>query len=156
MATDFSALLQDTSETVLRPKALPECWLIGTIGSHAFSNAKNVKQTPYVRFVLQPQGLHPEYADEKLTAAVATAEPPLADREHSVDGWLTPAAKFRVTNFLDRIVGGPNRTMEARIPETQNQRVMYKVKARLGEDGKETAFNDIAIDDVHPYAPTAA
>ena len=38
MATDFRALLEDTSETVKRPKALPECWLVGKIGTHSFGN----------------------------------------------------------------------------------------------------------------------
>ena len=156
MATDFRALLADTSDTVERPKALPEAWLIGKIGQHSCGNSR-AKQTPFVRFTLLASELHPQYATDELRKIVAAlAEPdstekPLNEREFAVDAWLTPNSKYRLANFLDRVVGHPNRSLEVRVPETQGVTVMFKVKPRTDEAGKETGFNDVNIDDVHPF-----
>jgi hypothetical protein len=157
MATDFRALLQDTSETVERPKALPECWLLGKIGGHSFRNSR-AKQTPFCRFTLHPSGdLHPQYATDELRKIIAslgeeTGTKPLTEREFDVDAWLTPNSKYRLSDFLDRVVGTPNRSLEARIPETQGRTVMFKITPRIDEAGKETGFNDVKIDDIHPFS----
>ena len=103
MATDFRALLADTSDTVERPKALPEAWLIGKIGQHSCGNSR-AKQTPFVRFTLLASELHPQYATDELRKIVAALAEPDSTKNlsTSVSSPSTPGSP-QTQNIASRI-----------------------------------------------------
>jgi hypothetical protein len=135
MATDFLALLEDTSETVRRPDTIPTCWIYAKIGNHAFDNVRNEKATPFVRFELLRPELHEDTPDN-VKQQIAAFDPPLSDRALNFDAFLSEAAKFHLTDMLDRVVGHPNLSLKVRIPQTRDTRVLCKMQAGMGSDRK--------------------
>jgi hypothetical protein len=136
MSSTFRELLSQTTDQVERPRALADGHYIGRIKSHEFGISRQ-KQTPFVRFVLSP---------EEATADVdaeANAGITLNTRELRRDFYLLPASLYRLSDFLDAVLGKESgRTFDERIPETRDVRVMFKVTSRDSEDGTDK-YNDV-------------
>jgi len=148
MAVNFRELLQDTSTSVIRPKSAPTCWLIGTLGSAEFNVTKGESETPYVSFEINNIERHPDTEEELLDGVnLQRLNSPFSRRDNkpilAVTYWLTPEAKYHLTNMLDRVVGDPERTIEERITETRGQRIMFKVLPATNRDGEDTGQNRV-------------
>jgi len=145
---DFRTLLDDTSETVERPKSAPECWLIANIGQYECAVTRG-NETPYISFELGSIEPHPQNPQEVLTELekldLTKMRSPYR-RTLTAEFWLTPDAKYRLTDMLDRVVGGRNRTIRERVPEMQNQRVQFKVRPQRDEQGNDTGQNSVLAD----------
>lgn len=136
MAFDFRKELSVASTDIERPKPLPVGHYYATIRGHEFQLSKR-QQTPYVRFLLAPS----EACEDVDAAELAGVD--LTRRELRKDYFITPAAKYRLADMLDSVIGQPNRTLDERLPETRGMRVMIQVTQRTSEDGSET-YNDVA------------
>jgi hypothetical protein len=136
MSASFRELLSMPTDTVERPRPLAAGHYIGIIKGHEYGVSRN-KQTPYVRFTLSPTE---ETADVEPGANGNTD---LTKRELRRDFYLTPQALYRLSDFLDAVLGKETgRSFDERIPETRGAQVMFKVTTRDSEDGSET-YNDV-------------
>jgi hypothetical protein len=146
---DFRSLLDDTSETVQRPKSAPESWLIATVGQSSCDTTRGEKETPFIAFELGNIEPHPqnpqEILDELAKIDLGRLRSPYR-RGLTAEFWLTPDAKYRLTDMLDRVVGGKNRTIKERVPEMTNQRVQFKVRPDRDNEGNDTGQNRVLSD----------
>jgi hypothetical protein len=145
---NFRDLLDDTSETVQRPKAAPECWLIATVGQSACDVTRG-NETPYISFELGSIEAHPQNPPEVLAELekldLTKMRSPYR-RTLTAEFWLTADSKFRLTDMLDRVIGGRNRSIRERVPEMQNQRVQFKVRPQRDDQGNDTGQNNVMAD----------
>lgn len=135
MTVNFRDLLKFSSETVERPKPLPEGHYNGIISRHEFGLSKK-KQTPFVRFYLQLQEPTGDISPEQLNGI------DLSKVELRKDFYITPKSAFMLTDLLDAVLGKDNRLADERLPETKGQRVMFGVAQRQNDDATAT-FNDV-------------
>lgn len=136
MSSTFRALLQGATDQVERPRALANGHYIGTIKTNEFGTSSQ-KQTPYVRFLLTPE----EETDD--VEAGANEGINLANKEMRKDFYITPASLYRLSDFLDAVLGQQSGlSFDERIPQTRSVRVLFHVTSRTSEDGKET-YNDV-------------
>jgi hypothetical protein len=145
---NFRELLDETSETVQRPKSAPECWLIGVVGQSTCDVTRG-NETPYISFELGSIEPHPQNPQEIMgeLAKVDLSKMRAPYRKGlTADFWLTPDSKFRLTDMLDRVIGGRNRTIRERVPEMQGQRVQFKVRPARDEAGNDTGQNNVLAD----------
>ena len=148
---NFRELMEDTSETVQRPKSAPECWLIGVVGQSLCDTTKGESETPYIDFDLAQLEAHPQNATEVLEQLAEVdlsklRSPYTRPARLIAHFWLTPDAKYRLTDMLDRVVGGRNRSIRERVAEMQNQRVQFKVRPERDEQGNDTGQNSVLAD----------
>ena len=141
MAIDFRSLLKDNSQTVSRPKPIPECWLIAKIGAVGFDVTKG-QETPYATFELLNPSPHNDTDEDVMeilnTIDMKSLKSPFR-KTLACDFWLTPDAKHHLADMLDRVIGDPERSLEERIPETRGVNVMFKVRPAKDQENKETA-----------------
>jgi hypothetical protein len=140
--------MDDTSETVTRPKSAPECWLIASIGQLDYGATRG-NETPYISFELSNPEPHPQNSEEIQkeleTVDFSKMRSPFR-KTLAADFWLTPDAKYRLTDMLDRVVGGRNRTIRERVAEMPNQRVQFKIRPHRDEQGNDTGQNTVISD----------
>lgn len=149
MAFNFREALSVRSDEIERPKPLPVGHYYATIRGHEFNVSKQ-RQTPFVRFLLAVT----EAADDVDPSEIEGID--LSRRELRKDYYITPAAKFRLADMLDSVIGQPNRTLDERLPDTRGQRVLIQVTQRTSDDGVET-YNDVGtiVSDQEPVAAAA-
>ncbi len=133
---NFRELLKQPTDAAERPKALAVGHYVGTIKGHEFGLSKQ-KQTPFVRFFLTPEEEYTDVADG------ANAGIDLSKRDLRRDFYLTPTALYRLSDFLDAVLGKQTgRSFDVRIPETRGVRVMFQVTQRENDE-KTEVYNDI-------------
>ena len=147
MATNMRELLVNTtSETVERPRSLPNGHYIGTIKSYEFG-VSSKKKTPYVRFHCIPESATPDVDPRQLEECLEAwkkAEMTLSDKSTGADFFITPKAMYRLTDALDGVLGKqPGRSCDERIPEMRDARVMFGVVRNLNDDGEDTGYNNV-------------
>ena len=134
---NFRELLSQPTDTVERPKSLPNGHYLGVIIGHEFDRSRN-KQTPYVRFAMKVDGPTSDVPDG------ACAGIDFSRRELRKDYFITPNALYRLSDMLDAVLGKTTgKSFDERIPNTRSQRVIIGVTARLNEDGTDSGFNDV-------------
>jgi hypothetical protein len=134
-ASTFRSLLQQTSETVERPRALAGGHYIGDIKSTEFGTSRQ-KQTPYLRVLITPT----EETDDVPVGANDGID--LTRKELRKDFYITPGSLYRLGDMLDSVLGKDGRPFEERIPDLRGQRVLFAVTTRDNDEGTET-YNDI-------------
>ena len=135
-SSTFRQLLAQTSESVERPKPLPEGHYLGSIKSYAFGQSRK-KQTAFVEFTYTLEEAQEDVDQTQLEGIN------LANKEIKSTFYLTPGSIYRLSDFLDAVLGVQSgRTMDERVPETRGTRVQIHVTQRPSEDGK-TIYNDI-------------
>lgn len=139
---NFRELLKLNSRTVERPKSAPECWLLGTIGAMSHEVTKGT-QTNLFTFELLDIEPHPDNEEGLLENVNLKAIRSPFRKTLTADYWITPDALHHLTNFLDRVVGDPDRSIEERIPETKNLRVMFKVRPVMDQTGNDSGQNSV-------------
>jgi len=133
----FRQLLSKTTETAERPRALAIGHYIGEIKTYSFGESSQ-KKTPFVRFIMVPTEETedvPEGANEGID---------FSKKELRKDLYITPEALYRLTDFLNSVLGEQNgRTFDERIPETRSVRVLIQVGQRENERNPEEKFNEV-------------
>ena len=156
---NFRELMETTSETVERPKSAPECWLIAVIGQSIADVTKGINETPFLMFDLTNVEPHPQNPTEinSMLEVEDRRGVPLYKRLRSpyrrgltAEFWLTPEAQYRLTDRLDAVVGGRNRSIRERVAEMTNQRVQFKVRPHRDEQGNDTGQNIVLSDTISP------
>jgi hypothetical protein len=146
MPVDFRSLLKDNSQSVSRPKSAPTCWLIGTLGGVTFDTTKGENETPYASFEILNVERHPDTEEELLEGVnLKNLRSPFR-KTLAADFWLTPDAKYHLANMLDRVIGDPERSLEERIPETRNRRVMFKVTPHKNQNSPDEDSGQNSVD----------
>jgi hypothetical protein len=136
MSSTFRQLLSQPTDTVERPRALATGHYLGIINNHEFG-VSSKKQTPFVRFLLQPTE-ETEDVNEGENAGIDFAK-----KEIRADFYITPASLYRLSDMLDAVLGKTTgRSFDERIPETKGVRVMFQLTQRESEDGT-AIFNDV-------------
>lgn len=151
--TDLKAMLAMTPGQVERPKALPEMWCTGKILRFEFGRSAK-KQTPFVRFYLQPNGA----AEGSEHVDIEGID--LARKELRTEFYFTPTSLYRLSDFLDAVLGKEERSFDERIPECKGVEVVFKVTQRESDREAGTFFNDVGMimraDDFRPELAAAA
>ncbi len=139
---DFRALLKLNSTNVDRPKSIPACWLLGTIGSmeHEVTKGKGTNVFIFDMLDLEP---HPGTEDGLLDNVDLTKLRSPYKKNLVANFWITPDSMVHLTNMLDSCVGDPERSIEERLPEVKGLRVMFKVNPVFDAEGKDTGQNEI-------------
>ena len=137
----FRELLQQSTDQVERPRPVADGHYIGEIRGHEFDRSRN-KQTPLVRFIMVPLEETTDVADG------ANAGMELARKELRKEFYITPTAMYRLTDFLDAVLGKTTgRSFDERIPDTRGVRVLFQVTHRDTTDeatGEITnTYNDV-------------
>jgi len=136
MSTTFRELLSMHTDAVERPGPLAAGHYIGILKGHEYGATRH-KQTPYIRFFFTPTE---ETADVEPGA---NGDIDLTKRELRKDFYLTPQAIYRLSDFLDAVLGRETgRSFDERIPDTRGVRVVFKVTTRESQDGSEI-YNDV-------------
>lgn len=137
MSINFREMLSVPTDSVERPKPLPDGHYIGAIKGHEFGQSKN-KGTPFVRFILTTELA----CDDVDQAALVGMD--LSKKEVQKDYFITPSALYRLSDMLDAVLGKQaGRSFDERIPDTSSVRVMFGAVARNDDDGNPTGFNNI-------------
>lgn len=135
MAVNFRELLSVTSDQVERLKPLPEGHYLGTVSGYEFGLSKQ-KQTPYVRVQLTPS----EATDDVDSSLLDGID--LSKRNLRRDYFITPAARYRLADMLDAVLGKDSRLLDERIGDIRGAKVMFGVTQRQSENGADT-YNDV-------------
>lgn len=136
MAPNFRDLLSMPTDSVERPKPLPEGHYIAYIKAHEFGTSAK-KNTPYVRFLFSIESGSDDVSADDL------ANIDLTRRELRRDFYITPNALYRLSDMLDAVLGAQQgRSFDERIPDCRNAKVLIGVTQRQSEDGTDT-FNDV-------------
>lgn len=134
--SSFRELLSRTSDTIERPRALATGHYRGKILRHEFGSSRQ-KQTPFVRFFLQPT------EETEDVEAGANGGMDFTTREYRKDFFITPAAVYRLSDMLDAVLGkDPSRSFDERLPDTDNAEVIFGVTVRHDDERNED-FNDV-------------
>ena len=137
---NFRELLSKPTNEVDRPRALAAGHYIGELTTHEFGVSRQ-KQTPFVRFNVK---LIEEASDVENGANKGID---LSRRELRRDFFITPQALYRLSDFLDAVLGKQvGRPFDQRIPETRGVRVMVQVTRREVTDDEGTVletYNDV-------------
>ena len=136
MTPTFRQLLERTTDTAERPRALAAGHYLGFIKGHEFGKSAK-KGTPSITFLLTATDETedvPEGENEGVDFAKKTMRKTL---------YITPDSLYRLADTLDAILGKQSgRTYDERITATKNARVMFKVTVRTSDDG-ENVYNDV-------------
>ena len=134
---DLRSLLAMPTDQAERPKPLPDGHYIGTIIGKEIDTVRNEKKTPYLRVSFSIE----EPCDDVVEDL---KDVNLGRIELRKDLFMVPASMWRVTDFLDGILGHETgRSYQERFEDLRGARVMFKVKKRLDRDGNETPYNDV-------------
>jgi hypothetical protein len=132
----FRSLLQKTSETVDRPRALAVGHYKGEIKNYEFGVSKQ-KQTPFLRLFLVPH----EEMEDVLEGANDGID--ITKREIRADYYIVDKALFRLANMLDAVLGKASWVpFDERIPTLRGTRVIFQLTQRPNEDETEI-YNDV-------------
>ncbi len=129
---NFRELLKKNSLQVERPKSCPTCWLLGTIGQMGHEVTKG-NGTNLLTFELLDIEPHPDIEEGILDNVNLKSLRSPYRKTLAADFWMTDGAVHHLTDFLDRVIGDPERPIEERLPETRGQRVMFKVNPHQQE-----------------------
>jgi hypothetical protein len=140
MSSTFRQLLQVSSETVERPRAVAEGHYIGTIKDYIFG-VTTQKKTPYCRILLTPE----EETEDVESGANSGID--LSKKEIRRDYYITPAALYMLADMCDAVLGKSDIVIDERLPDLKGQRVMFGIKHRKN-DADETDER------VFEYVPT--
>lgn len=136
MSADFRTLLSKSTDTIERPKPLPQGTYYGTISRHEFGESSN-KRTPYVRFHLQLTGPSDDIDPDMMEGIDCTK------KTLRRDFYLTEDALYRLKDFMESLgIETAGRSLGEVIPETTGMPVMISVTQRNSQDGKEV-YNDV-------------
>jgi hypothetical protein len=146
MAVDFKSLLSKPSDSIEKPKLLPEGTYTGMIAKYEYAESKE-KKTPYVRFLVRLTGFG---EDIDPTDQVGID---LSKRELRKDFYITEDALHRLKTFWETCgIDGRGRTLSEIIPDLIQAEVMVTVGHRPSEDGKEVYVDLKDIKGMHELA----
>jgi hypothetical protein len=136
MSGNFRELLSMHTDNVDRPRPLPIGHYYAELTGYSFDQSKQ-KQTPYVRFNFRTQEAYTDVNPTELEGMDITK------KEVSKDFYLTPTSLYRLSDFLDAVLGKQAaRSFDERIPEVRSARVLIQITQRKSQNGDEV-YNDV-------------
>jgi len=135
-SVDFKTLLSKPASDIKKPVPLPAGTYRGVVLNHSFE-VSSKKQTPFVRFYLQPQSAEADVDEEALVGVEITK------KKLKIDFYLTPDAEFRVID-LGKSLGyqTEGRSLGEVITEiSTNSPVLMEVTQQNSLDGQEIYNN---------------
>jgi hypothetical protein len=143
MAVNIRELLHVTSEQVERPKPLPSSHYVATITNHEFTKTRSQAQTDVLRFFFKISRVA-EDGEANPDVMTQLEGVDLGRTELRKDFFLTPRALYRLSDFVDAVLGKETgRMIDDRIPETRGAHVLINVSQRPANDGSDTVYNDV-------------
>lgn len=134
MAT-FRELMSQPTETFTRPAPLPKGHYKGTIKGHEIGESKQ-KKTAYVRFLFTPT----EAQDDVENSGTVN----MSDRELRQDFFVTPKALYRLSQFLDNVLGKQEgKSFDERLPDTNNVEVIIGVEVVDANNESGDQYNNV-------------
>lgn len=135
--SDFRTLLGVKTDEVERPRPLAAGHYIGIIKNFELGQSAQ-KQTPYVRVLFTPQ--------EETTDVASGANDgmDLPSKEVRRDFYLTPASLYRLSDFLDAVLGPvQGRSFDERLPDIRGAKVIFLVKATPSRNDPKEIYNEV-------------
>lgn len=126
MATDYRALMKVSSEDVERPVIYPSGYYKGIIRDFGFGNSSK-KKTPFVEVQCDVYGpIKLDDDDAELDGMDFTE-----GKRMSVTYYLSPKAKFMLTDMLDAVLGeSPGAMADDRIDDIKGQECTVRITPR--------------------------
>jgi len=137
MATvDFKSLLNRPTDTIEKPKPLPEGQYYGLIAAHTLKESKE-KHTPYVAYAIKLSHAH-ESVDTDLLGEIDVSK-----KQFSKNYFLTEDAMYRLVEFAQSFGEDTDgKTLADVIVMPLQKMVIVTVTQRNSADGTEI-YNDI-------------
>lgn len=145
---DFSALLNTSFDDVKKPEPLPAGTYQLSIKEFKYDKTKpkdDKEPSQYVRFSFAVQDAGPDVDQDLYQEAIATQ--PLAKRTINRDFYITPAALWRLKEFLQDHLGLDlsGKGIGEAVAETTGMVVMGEITQRpSNRPGDNSVYNDIA------------
>lgn len=137
-APNIAALLDRAPSDVERPKPLPQGGYHCIIKGVYEQGKSSKKQTPFVKFNLQPTSPMEDVDEEALADWMKRPDGTsrtLADAKIDATYYLTDDALFMLRDFLEH-VGVEGNTLRSQMDATQNQEVIAYIKHEPSNDGQ--------------------
>lgn len=128
---DFNALLDTQADNVEAPKPLPSGEYTFRISSYEMGQSSQ-KQTPYIRYLLQPTAAGDD-VDEDMLEEVGDWQ----QKQLRATFYLTDRSMFMLRNFLEGAcqIEVAGRTFKELIPEAVGCEVIGTVTVQAGNNG---------------------
>lgn len=143
----ISNILNTKSKDVERPKPAPVGQYICQIGQHRFDKSTQ-QETPFVEFELKPIEATDTVDEDALKEWLAKpdgSKKKLSEQTFRLTFYLTEAALYRLTDFLDNAEAG-DEDMEVgeRIAETPGKSILATVKHTTSKADNVTIYANVS------------
>lgn len=128
---NFASLLDTDSQSVERPKPLPQGTYHCVVKGQPRFDKSSKKQTDFVEFTLQPTAAMDDVDQEELTSMGG-----FVDKTIKATFYVTENSLWRLKDFLDHCGVADEGSLRSRIDEAMNSEVLAKLRHEASDDGQ--------------------
>lgn len=133
----FASILDKPSNTVERPKPVPQGTYLCTVAGLPRFDKSTKKQTEYVEFTLNYMSAADDVDQEELAAMGG-----VSGKSIKATYYLTENSLWRLKDFLDHCQAGEeDATLRERIDATPGCQILITIKHTASEDGQAVYAN---------------